>query len=388
MSEKILLVDDDSNILSGYERILRKKFEVVTAENAIEGGVALQEKGPFAVVVSDYRMPGIDGVKFLATVRKASPDTVRLMLTGQADMQAAINAINEGNIFRFLTKPCGIDVFSRALNDAVDQYRLIKAEKELLENTLQGSIKLLIDILMTISPEIFSSSSRIRRLAKRVGTRLQLENIWELELAAMLSHIGCVAISGEIIKKVEQGKSLTLEENRIYHTHPQIGMKLLSNIPRLERIAEAVEYQMKYFDGGGVPLGGKSETSIPIIARILKVVTDFDKMQKRGMTVTDIIKGMSRNLRIYDPEVFGAFEAEVTRLEEGYMLRHIPLKNLEIGMVISDDIRDKTGVLLLPRGTEITEVLQMRLRSYGSIVAEPIKILEYRGKSEGKEPEA
>lgn len=379
MNEKILLVDDDPNILSGYERILRKKYEVVTAENAIQGGIALKEQGPFAVVVSDYRMPGIDGVKFLSAVRQSAPDTVRMMLTGQADMQAAVNAINEGNIFRFLTKPCNIDVFARALNDAIDQYRLIKAEQELLENTLQGSIKLLVDIMSIISPEIFSRSSSIRLLAKMVGKRMQLERLWEVEMAAMFSYIGCVALPGEILNKVNQGKTLDGEEMAVYLTHPQKGMKLLSNIPRLEKIAEAVEYQMKQFDGGGVPYGGKSGKKIPIIGRILKVVIDYDNMLKKEIKDSSILKIMYRNINMYDPDALGALEAEILRFKEGYVVRSVALRDIVAGMVLADDIRDSTGLLLVPKGTETTEILKMRILSYGSIVVEPIKIIEYRG---------
>lgn len=379
MNEKILLVDDDQNILFGYERILRKKYEVVTAEDAIKGGIALREQGPFAVVVSDYRMPGIDGVQFLTAVRQSSPDTVRIMLTGQADMQAAINAINEGNIFRFLTKPCNIDVFAKALNAAMDQYRLIKAERELLENTLQGSIKLLVDILSTISPDIFSYSSRLRLLARRVATRLEIDRIWEIELAAMLSHIGCVALPGDILSKVNQGKNLTLEQTRLYQTHPLKGMKLLSNIPRLEGIAQAVGSQMKQYDGGGLPQDGKSGKGIPIIARILKCVTDFDIMLRNGMETSNILKAMYKNFHMYDPGILGALEAEALNLEKGCLIKAISLKELMTDMVLADDIRDRTGVLLISKGTEITELLKMRLSSYGSIVVEPIKILEYRG---------
>lgn len=382
MKAKILLVDDDRNILFGYERHLRKNYKVITAEDGLQGGIALREKGPFAVVVSDYRMPGMDGVQFLSLARQEAPDTVRVMLTGQADMQAAINAVNEGNVFRFLTKPCPIDIFSRALEAAARQYQLIKSEQELLENTLQGSIKLLVDMLSIISPEIFSRSSRIRLLAKRVGSRMKVEKIWEVELAAMLSYIGCVGIPAAILKKVDQGKLLSGAESQSYLSYPQIGKKLLSNIPRLEHIAEAVEYQLKHFDGGGVPLGGKSGYDIPVIARILKAVMDYDNMLRKEIKVSSIIKIMSRNLNRYDPEVLGVLEAEIRSLEQGYIVNTIFLDDLAPGMVLADDIRDKTGVLLLPRGTEITEILKVRLASYGSIIAEPLKILEFRGNNE------
>src|SRR4029077_11303089 len=130
-------------------------FRVETAE----GGEAALDKiaahGPFAVVVSDRQMPRMDGIKFLSLVKERAPDTVRLMLTGNADLDGAIKVVNEGNIFRFLTKPCPLEVLGKAVEDALGQYRLVTAEKELLNKTLSGSIKLLCDILSMIDPQSF-----------------------------------------------------------------------------------------------------------------------------------------------------------------------------------------------------------------------------------------
>lgn len=201
MKHKVLLVDDDPNILAGYQRHLRGRFEVVTAGGGAEGVTALKEQGPFAVVVADFRMPEIDGIQLLSISRQIAPDTVCIMLTGQADLKAAIDAVNEGNLFRFLTKPCPTGDFIKALTAAVEQYQLVTAERELLEKTLKGSVKILIDILSIVSPVAFSQSSRIRGMAKKLAARLKIEKLWEVELAAMLSQIGCVTIPGEILKK-------------------------------------------------------------------------------------------------------------------------------------------------------------------------------------------
>lgn len=113
MSYKILCVDDDSNILQGYKRALRRDFDIFIAEGGLEALSIIEKEGPFAVVVSDMRMPVMDGVQFLSRVRDIAPETVRMMLTGNADQQTAIIAVNEGNIFRFLTKPCPPDVLAK-----------------------------------------------------------------------------------------------------------------------------------------------------------------------------------------------------------------------------------------------------------------------------------
>src|SRR5208283_5528581 len=132
MPAKILFVDDDPDILAGFQRQLRKTFTVETALGGEQGLKAVSEQGPFSVIVSDLRMPGMDGIRFLSCVREAAPDSVRLMLTGNADLQAAIGAVNEGHIFRFLTKPCNPQTLSNAITAGIRQYQLICAERELL----------------------------------------------------------------------------------------------------------------------------------------------------------------------------------------------------------------------------------------------------------------
>jgi DNA-binding NtrC family response regulator len=143
MIEKVLFVDDDRNLLASCERSFRRKFTVETAEGGEAALQAIAERGPFAVVVSDRQMPGMDGIQLLSLVRQRAPDTVRIMLTGNVDLEGAIKVVNEGNIFRFLTKPCALEILGKAVEDALAQYRLVTAEKELLNKTLSGSIKLL-----------------------------------------------------------------------------------------------------------------------------------------------------------------------------------------------------------------------------------------------------
>ena len=130
MTNKILFVDDDANLLASFRRQLRKQFQIETALGGLEGLELVDQNGPYAVIVSDFRMPHMDGIEFLARVREIAPDTVRIMLTGNADMQAAIQAVNEGNIFRFLTKPCAVDLLGESLNTGIEQYQRTTRERE------------------------------------------------------------------------------------------------------------------------------------------------------------------------------------------------------------------------------------------------------------------
>src|ERR1700677_1380869 len=147
MSERILFVDDEPNVLEGIRRTLRKQGEIYTAASGAEGLRVLSESAPFALVVSDMRMPAMNGAQFLARVREHAPDTVRMILSGQADLQATIAAVNEGGIYRFLSKPCPSDQLLLAVQDGLEQHQLIVAEKVLLEQTLSGAVTMLIEIL-------------------------------------------------------------------------------------------------------------------------------------------------------------------------------------------------------------------------------------------------
>ena len=276
MTDKVLFVDDEPNVLFAYQRELRKQFDVETALGAEEGLRAVGTRGPFAVVVSDFRMPRIDGNRFLTVVKKVAPDTVRMILTGYADVNTAINAVNEGNIFRFLTKPCAADVLTKALQAGIEQYRLITAERELLEKTLSGSIKVLTELLALVNPEAFGRCSRIRNCVRKIAEQMELPDLWQLETAALLSQIGCVIFPEEVLKKLVANQELSKGEAQAFSMHPGIGSSLISSIPRMETIADIIKYQEKHFDGMGFPLDSRKGSDIPVGARLLKVALGFD----------------------------------------------------------------------------------------------------------------
>ena len=163
MTEKVLCVDDEPRVLRAYERTLDEQFDIEIAVGGEEALEAISQQGPYAVVVADMRMPGMNGVELLAEVRQRAPDTVRMMLTGNADQQTALEAVNQGHIFRFMTKPCPPDHLRQAFEAAAEQHRLVNAERVLLEQTLRGSINTLTDILAMINPAAFGRAIRARK---------------------------------------------------------------------------------------------------------------------------------------------------------------------------------------------------------------------------------
>ena len=253
MNQRVLFVDDEPNVLEGIQRTLRKQVELQTASSGAEALRLIGESGPFAVVVSDMRMPAMNGAQFLAKVREREPDTVRMILSGQSDLEATIAAVNEGHIYRFLTKPCPTDRLLAAVEDGLNQHRLLTAEKVLLEQTLSGAVKMLIEILGMVSPAASSRAARLQRYTIELSQALALTPHWEWGLAAFVSQIGCVALPKEMLFKVEASQTLNDDERGLYEAHPQVASKLLAAIPRLEDVAAIVAAQFGSLNTAELP---------------------------------------------------------------------------------------------------------------------------------------
>ncbi|SPD74163.1 conserved hypothetical protein [uncultured Desulfobacterium sp.] len=375
MAEKVLMVDDEKNILDGISRHLRRVFHIETALSAADGLSALQRSGPYAVIVSDLRMPGIDGIEFLKSVKKICPDTVRMMLSGHADLEHAIQAVNEGNIFRFFTKPCSPDTLAKGIETGIEQYRLVTAERELLQKTLKGSVKVLTEVLSIVNPEAFGRSSRITRLVKQAASHLGVSEIWQFELAAMLSQVGCVTLPESALKNLYQGKDLPGDELQLFETHPMIASNLISHIPRLEKVAEIIRYQGKHYDGSGIPRDARKAETIPLCSRILKAALDFDVLEKTKCSINDAIVELKKRNGHYDPMVLEAIEA-VLKVSEDYSENKIYIRELKTGMILGDDIFTTQGMLIISRGQEVNQILINRLMNFARNIGvkEPITV--------------
>lgn len=376
MTDKILCVDDDANILEGYQRGLRRRFHIDTALGAEPALAAIDARGPYAVVVSDMRMPGTDGVQLLSEVRERAPDSVRIMLTGFADLQTAIEAVNEGNIFRFLTKPCAPEALAKALSAGIEQHRLVTAEKELLEKTLAGAIKVLADVLSLTNPTAFGHASRVRRLVRRLCEELRVEQPWQFEIAAMLSQIGCVTVPPDTLEKIYHARTLTPEESQMLRAHPITGRNLVANIPRLEKVADVIAYQHKRFDGSGIPSDSVAGKEIPLGARILKVALDYDTLKWCGETDVKALVELRQRLGWYDPDVLAAMET-VSELETSLETREVKVRELTSQMILAEDVTTTDGALVVSKGQDVTPSLCQRLKNFSRKrqLTEPIRVL-------------
>jgi response regulator RpfG family c-di-GMP phosphodiesterase len=361
--EQILIVDDEKNLLAGLERQLRGTFNIVTAEGGLNGLRALQENGPFAVIVSDMRMPDMNGIQFLMKASELYPDTVRMMLTGNADLETAMHAVNEGNIFRFLTKPCDKATMEWALADGIKQYRLVVAERDLLENTLKGSVRVLTSILELINPLAFSRTSRIQNYVSQICKRLDVKDIWQYELAAMLSQIGCVAVPSDTLSKVYSGADLSEKELRMYRDHPKLGEQLLSNIPRLERVSEMVSGQLT-----GIQKIASDNDILPsdpglLGAQILRTAMDFDSLITRGKSATQALGEMKSGSNNYHPRILQTLrEIEVAQVE--MQSKVVNIRDLNESVILAEDILTKDGVLLAAKNQKVSISVCRLLRNH------------------------
>ncbi|MEE9168199.1 MAG: HD domain-containing phosphohydrolase [bacterium] len=376
VDEKVLFVDDEANILDSYRRQLRKAYNVETAQGAEQAISLIQTAAPFAVVISDLRMPGMDGIQFLARVRQISPNSVRMMLTGYADLTNAMEAVNEGNIFRFMTKPCPPDKIANALDAGIEQYRLIMSEKILLEKTLKGSIDVLTEVLSLVNPTAFGRASRIRRMVRQLGSSMRIRELWQLEIAAMLSQIGCVTIPEQTLSKIYHGKTLSFEELKMFQSHPGVGRDLISNIPRLEKVAAIIAAQEKRINEQEPQDNGKTDDKIPIEARILKLALDVDTLNSTGIEKREILVEIQKRSKWYDPSAVDALK-QILSDENGYEKKSIGLAELTFKMVLAEDVRSLDGTLLISKGQEVSESLKIRLQNFEQNIGirQPIKVL-------------
>lgn len=358
MRERILLVDDDSNVLDGYRRSLSREFLIETAMGADPALALIEKNGPYAVIVSDMRMPGMNGIQLLSAVKTTSSDTIRVILTGNADLQTAIDAINEGSIFRFLIKPCDRDVMAKTLTAALVQYRLVTAEKELLEQTLSGSIQVLTEVLSLVNPAAFSRAERARRYIRHVAKAMKLGNPWQYEMAAMLSQLGCVTLAPETIEAIYKGETLTPNEQAQYTSHPSVAYDLLSKIPRLEPIAWMIEHQ-----NGPIPSeGGPEQADIRRGAEILRLILAYEDFIHRGFSRTETLHRLARLNPKFSPEFFNALVALDPHAEEEET-RDCRIEELAPGMIIQQEVRAVDGALMVSKGQEVTSTVIFKLKN-------------------------
>lgn len=376
MSKRILLVDDEPRLLDGLRRTLRGRYVTSTATSGEEALTliddSVREGNPFAVVVSDMMMPSMSGAEFLGRARPLVPDAALMILSGQADLTSTISAVNNANLFRFLTKPCETEDLTRALDAALRQHQLLTSERELLQSTLTGAVDVLTDVLSMASPVASRRTERTRNVLRAAAEMLGVDDDWRLPVAAMLSHLGCIAIPAHVLEQVDQGKDLDPAEREMWRNHPQTGRQLLARIPRLEDVAAWVGDQpmsQVAADAPGPPVPDVAASLLPAVAAFLV-------HHDAGVAGRDAARRLAATGRYPDPVVEAVLTAVGHQVPRG-VLSDLLVRNLLPGMVIEDDVETTTGMVLVRRGERVTDALIVRLMNFAASVGikEPFRVL-------------
>jgi CheY-like chemotaxis protein len=371
----VLCVDDEPQILAGLSVSLRRRYEVLPATSGAEALAVLASRPNVAVVLSDMRMPVMDGAAFLARAKDTAPDAVRMLLTGYSDIDAAMNAVNQGQIFRFLTKPCPTMTLLSSMYHAVEQHKLVTGERVLLEQTLRGVIKTLTDLLALTSPVSFGRAARVRFKVSKLAAALELPDRWQVEVAAMLSQLGGIVLAPATAERVYHGQPLSEDERRTVARVPEITDQLLANIPRMEDVRGILAASSKpylYFEA----IEEEREARLARAGHVLKIAIDFDALETTHRSSVAAIDALQARAGDYDASVLAALPA-LLGPGSTHEPRVVSFADLKAGMIVAEDVHIDSGALLVARGLELTAGMVERVQSMrkGTVTKVMLKVL-------------
>lgn len=407
MNNTILFTDDEKNILNSLFRVFRKEgYNILTADNG-KDGLELVKANKVSVVVSDHRMPGMDGVEFLSKVKAFSPGTIRFMLTGYADIDAVMGAINKGEVYRYITKPWNDDELKRAVADAVDIYNLHEENRRLNELTVKQNselqelnrnlekkvdektrkikenffafVRIVANLIELYDPDLGGHSRRVASMSRAMAFSMGIDGIDAelIETAALLHNIGLVGIPKEILEKDEE--FLSGREKALFLHNPELSQDLLSSVDTLRQAGIIIRSHMERYDGKGYPDGLKNE-EIHIGSRILAVCKRYDTLKnKKGLSLKDTIGEMRKEMGLsLDHALVDDFlrflqnwrdessQAGLTQ-DAGGSCTKLPLSELRQGMVLGKNLITVNGRLLVTKGTVLTKALIEKVTNFNEI---------------------
>ena len=360
---RVLCVDDEPHVVQALLLHLRKHYDVSTALSGDEALELLKRMGGAAVVISDMRMPGMNGATLLNNVMHLYPDTSRIMLTGETGRDAAISAINavsHGHVLQFLTKPCTPEALKAAVEAGVAKHRLAHTERAILKETLNGCLQIFMEILALTNAAAFGRASRLNRLATEFAATLGYEDYWQLQAATLLSQLGYWSLPDELLEKIHGADKLTPQEAVASANAPHVAISLLQRVPRLQPVMEILT-ALDWTDEKVARLG---DGALGRCTRILGLVLDYDTLVTRGHSLEVALWTLrSRSVR-FGAELIERFAAHVSAEQNVGELRLVALHSVTPGMIIVQDVRTHTGTLVVPPGFEVTEVFLQRARTF------------------------
>ncbi len=412
----LLFVDDEENILNALRRVFRKEPYKILITTSAREGLSLLESNPVALVISDHRMPEMEGTEFLSRVREIKPDAIRIMLTGYADMKAATDAINRCQTYRFIAKPWNDDDLRLAVREALRQYDLIALNQELtelvkkqnqelydinrnleekvrertreieeknrelsgfyqkLEASFLDTIHAFLGLMELKSPTLIGRARRVADLARRISDRFGLsgDEAGACEMAALLMDIGTIGYPDQMINKGE-GDMDNLER-ALWQKHTLLGEANIKGIERLKQVSLIIRSHHERFDGKGFPEGLRAD-QIPLPARIVAAADYFDSLinrpaTKNWLSAREAIESLEKEKGTrFDPSVVHAL-IDVTE-KEGKSVTpdevEVSLEGLAEGMTLARDLKTKGGILLLPARNRVQALHLEKIKNFHRI---------------------
>lgn len=311
---KILIVDDEPDNLALLYRTLRNDYEIKKSTSPLEA-LEMLKKEHFQCILSDHKMPEMDGVEFLKRSYDIAPDTMRLMITAYTDASILIDAINYAKIYRYVKKPYSPDELMLTVKGALEYWQLKDDNNSLindLKELFSGTVTAIVEALDAKDSYTLGRSRRVTSYSVKMAQALNLSesNVGKIELAGLLHDIGMIGISDDILMKTEK---LTQEEYDAIKEHVSFSIKILEDIKQLNDVIEIIKFHHEHYDGSGYPYGKKGE-EIPIGSRILAVADAFDsmvtpKIYRQQITPREALNRIKElSGRQFDPNVVGIFE--------------------------------------------------------------------------------
>ena len=377
LSNNIMIVDDsEENRMILQEMVNKLGYVHQSYDNAKDALDYLRQNSVDCILL-DIKMPEMSGIEMLGLIKrdKHLSDIPIIMVTGVEDSKSIVDCITNG-AQDYVTKPFEPEILSARIKGVIKRYEVYLNEKELVDKTFFGSVKLLNDLLSVLSPQIFGKSNQIRRIAKAICNEIEYKDTNDVELAALFSHIGCISLSSDILDKLVNGKFLLTEEKNIFDNHPLLGYKLLKNIPLLENVTNAILYQNKNYDGSGPPAMEKiSAEDIPLPARILRGAIEYHYSKMRAGSTLELSEMLKTKESMFDPNIFKALQKVMVK-DNTRDLKELKVNQLKVGMIFAEDIFTTTKIKVGGQWQEITDGILERISNIHIQIGvrEPLKV--------------
>jgi response regulator RpfG family c-di-GMP phosphodiesterase len=355
---KVVLVDDSPANLLLLEDILETQQYQVQSFGRGAPALAAMQRQPPDLVVLDVNMPEMNGYE-LCEHLKANPrlaDIPVIFISALHETVDIVKGFRSGGA-DYISKPFQIEEVQARIETQMMLRRMQQAERDLLERTLSGAVAALLELVQATSPALVARSNSLRDIVVTVAKGMQLKDFWRYELAAMLALVGCMAVPEELFEKAWGGQALTPDETAIFRGHPEVGARLLSNIPRLEEVVQIIRWQQDYDAGRSLP------RTVGLGVQLLQLALELDQRMYRNTDVRSAIQ-LVREAGHFNATMLDAL-SHYYPVEAPFDLRQVSTQEVSAGMILDEDIvSTSTNVLIFKAGTVFTDLWVERLGNF------------------------